>query len=551
MAVSEFVTFTIQVNNAGLTQEGFGTPLLVSYGASFSGVRSYNQYADVLADFAAGTPEAVTALAVFSQSPHPTTMKIGAGTLKPTQQYVVGAIQVNNSFAYKIQVDGPGITSTEATYTSGSSATAQEIHNGLVTQLNAVVGKNYTATFAPLPVFASATFTVADQPTGKLTAAAHGLSTGDGPFELTTSGSLPTGLVAATDYYVIKFDANTFKLATNLANALAGTAIVLSSNGTGTQTINSDTTLSPILPFLITGSASGNWFSIDIEGDKGGASWLSCKENQTDPGIATDLATILTADSDWYWLLTRFNSKAMALAAAAWVEANGKAYIISVTDTDALNTAASNGDTLDALNVLSYKRTAGKYHSSPLNSFAAASTGVIAPLNPGKWTEAFKTLVGVKPMVLTATQRTNLRARRSGTYTTEKGRSITWDGKVFNTVYGYLDITVAIDWLQDQVLTAAFGVLVSLAKVGFTDEDIDTVAGAIRGVLRDASSDAHDVLDPGDPTSLTNPPPSITFPKVADIAPGTRALRKLPNGVIAGRLQGAIQEIDFLATLTF
>lgn len=550
MAVSEFVTFTIQVNNAGLSQEGFGTPLIVSYGASFTGVRSYSQYADVLADFAAGTPEADAALALFSQSPHPVTVKIGAAALKPTQQYTVGVISLFSSYKYKIQVDGPGITSTEASYTSDSTATTQEVHNGLLAALNAVTGKNYTATFAPL-TFTPENFTVADQSTGKLTITGHGLNTGDGPFQLTTTGSLPTGLSTLTDYYVIKFDANTIQLATSRANALAGTFIVLSSNGTPTNTINGNTPLSPILPILVTGNAAGNWFSIDIEAWGGGASILSCKESNTDPGVATDLAAIALADNDWYWLLTNFNSKAMALATAAWVEANGKAYMLSVTDTDALNTTTGNNDTLDALNLLGYKRTAGKYHSSPLQCFAAASTGVIAPLQPGKWTEAFKTLVGVAAITLTSTQRTNLRARRSGTYTNEKGRSITWDGKVFSTVYGYLDITVAIDWLMDSVQTAAFGVLVSLAKVGYTDEDIDSITSAVQGVLHDAASDAHDVLDPGDPTDPTNPPPSITFPKVADISPATRALRKLPNGVIQGRLQGAVQEIDFIATLTF
>lgn len=147
MAVSEFITFTIQVNNSGVSQEGFGVPLLVSYGATFPElVRSYNQYADVLVDFAAGTPEANVANAVFSQSPHPTTFKIGRGTLKPTKQYTIGAIVVNNAYKYAIQVDGPGVTSTEADYTSDSTATAEEIHYGLVNALNAVVGKNYTAT---------------------------------------------------------------------------------------------------------------------------------------------------------------------------------------------------------------------------------------------------------------------------------------------------------------------------------------------------------------------------------------------------------------------
>jgi hypothetical protein len=47
------------------------------------------------------------------------------------------------------------------------------------------------------------------------------------------SGSLPTGLSTLTTYYVIYLSANTYSLATTQANALAGTAITLSSTTTG------------------------------------------------------------------------------------------------------------------------------------------------------------------------------------------------------------------------------------------------------------------------------------------------------------------------------
>lgn len=51
-----------------------------------------------------------------------------------------------------------------------------------------------------------------------------------------TSGSVITGLTNNTDYYVIRVSNTTFSLATSLANANAGTAITLSSDGSGTQT---------------------------------------------------------------------------------------------------------------------------------------------------------------------------------------------------------------------------------------------------------------------------------------------------------------------------
>lgn len=67
------------------------------------------------------------------------------------------------------------------------------------------------------------------------TETAHGYTTGvKGQF--TTSGALPTGLSLATDYFAVVIDANTLKFATSLANALAGTVVDITTDGTGNQT---------------------------------------------------------------------------------------------------------------------------------------------------------------------------------------------------------------------------------------------------------------------------------------------------------------------------
>lgn len=60
------------------------------------------------------------------------------------------------------------------------------------------------------------------------TSAGHGLITGD-RIQFTVVGTGATPFLITTDYYVIKKDANTFQLASTLANAIAGTQI----EGTG------------------------------------------------------------------------------------------------------------------------------------------------------------------------------------------------------------------------------------------------------------------------------------------------------------------------------
>ena len=62
--------------------------------------------------------------------------------------------------------------------------------------------------------------------------------TGHGVQVAVSGGSLPTGLAAATTYYVIRNDDNSIQLATSYANALARTAIDLTSAGSGTLTLS-------------------------------------------------------------------------------------------------------------------------------------------------------------------------------------------------------------------------------------------------------------------------------------------------------------------------
>lgn len=80
----------------------------------------------------------------------------------------------------------------------------------------------------------------------------HGLFTGDGPMRLTTTGGAPTGLATGVDYYVIRNDRLTIKLATTRDNALRGTTINITGAGTGVQTIVDTATSKRVIAYLST-----------------------------------------------------------------------------------------------------------------------------------------------------------------------------------------------------------------------------------------------------------------------------------------------------------
>lgn len=94
----------------------------------------------------------------------------------------------------------------------------------------------------------------ADSTTDKLTATAHKIKTGMALQVSNSGGALPGGLAATTTYWAILVDASTFKLATSYANAVAGTAIDITSNGTGTQTASTIATAGSGSAFVPGGS---------------------------------------------------------------------------------------------------------------------------------------------------------------------------------------------------------------------------------------------------------------------------------------------------------
>lgn len=134
------------------------------------------------------------------------------------------------------------------------------------------------------------TFT-ADAATDTMTSVASGFTTGLKGQASNSGGGLPTGLSGSTDYFVIVVTADTYKLADSLAHALAGTAINITTNGTGTQT------------FTPTAIAGGNVKLQKSNTPLDSGSWV-------DEGSATNI----TADGYVYLEKVDPSGKAMRLA---------------------------------------------------------------------------------------------------------------------------------------------------------------------------------------------------------------------------------------------
>ena len=100
----------------------------------------------------------------------------------------------------------------------------------------AISSKNFEARTGATVNATSGTFT-ADDTTDEITVSTDFVYTGH-KVRFTTTGTLPAGLSLNTDYFVIYIDATTLKIATSIINAFAGTAIDITTTGTGIHTWN-------------------------------------------------------------------------------------------------------------------------------------------------------------------------------------------------------------------------------------------------------------------------------------------------------------------------
>lgn len=121
---------------------------------------------------------------------------------------------------------------------------------------------------------------------------AHGFVTGQQVVFTNSGGALPTGITSGTTYYVIQIidSANTFNVATSLANAIAGTKVTTTGSQSGTHTGTTvATTQNGALPTIVIGPSG-------ITGTQGTAA-LTVKQNINNTNVTNCVAAIDFVDS--------------------------------------------------------------------------------------------------------------------------------------------------------------------------------------------------------------------------------------------------------------
>jgi hypothetical protein len=285
----------------------------------------------------------------------------------------------------------------------------------------------------------------------------------------------------------------------------------------------------------ITGATAGDWFSLE-QVDPGDG---KIEQTHVDPGVATDLAAIQLEQDDWYALLTHFNSSAYVLAAAAWVEAQKKIYLAGCSDSECITLAAGGGDWADDFETSAYARCSAIYHPAPVEMIAQSLAGDCLPLNPGSLTWKFRTLSGVPAVQLTSTHKTNLLAKNAIGYAEVAGVNVTLEGTVGDG--DFIDVVRGLDWLDDDMTAAVFGLMAGADKVPYTDDGAAMIQSEIEASLQRGINRTILAADPA---------PVVTVPAVADQSDADKAARHFPDIKFSATLAGAIHKVTITGVVS-
>jgi hypothetical protein len=255
-------------------------------------------------------------------------------------------------------------------------------------------------------------------------------------------------------------------------------------------------------------------------------------------GIAGDLADAQNVDPSWYGLQIDSQSKAEIVAAAAWVEANGKLFLPSSSDYACLD-PASTTDVMYLVKNANYARTAVIWHPAPGHYLGTRWMGKQFPKAPGSSNWAHQQL-SAEAYELTGAERAAIEAKNGNYFVTTNGVSTTFWG---TTGFGeYIDIAHGCDWMRARTQERYFALLVGLEKLPYTQAGLEAAGAELRAQLYEG---VRAGLIDGDS------PIVVSVPKLSEIETAQKAARNLPNIRGQARLSGAVNTIDPLTiTLT-
>lgn len=532
---------TIERTSRTLTRPGFGTLLLAAYHGLYADrVKTYTALSEMVTDgFTPYDPAYRMAQAVFAQEPSPASVKVGRRALAPTQIVDVTPSSPASASAaetWTLKVDG-----FSATFTSDATPTLAEVCTGIAAAINGLADVDaIVATGASSLSEQTLTGSTLDGATGDdvmteprfitLILSSHA------NWDLTTavlSGVDGNGN-AVSENLTIPDGGNTTVTSTRRYLRVTSIVIPAQAGTSGTFTVGTRAIVTADGTSgtkVVCTSVAGELHSYELVT----TNFAGLTTATTNPGIATDLAAILTADADWYGLALDSNGSAEVQAAAAWVESNKKLMGYTTSDQAHLSTGSVTALAYVLKNA-GYLRTFGVFRKEILTADSVATAawfGKELPKDPGASAWGHKTLAGQSTDSMTDAHRQAIESYNLNHYTLMGDAGITYPGKVAGGEW--IDVIRDLDSVRVNLQYDLADLLISVPKIPFTDAGIAQVVSVVRARMQtnvDANIFANDT------------PFTVTAPRASAVSTTNRQNRILPGVTFGARMAGSILNIQ-------
>lgn len=349
-------------------------------------------------------------------------------------------------------------------------------------------------------------------------------------YTLTVSGYGDDGNVTEKTYSYTNDEGSSEDVLQGLSTAVTGdeSALLSASCSDGVLTLQAK---DPSKPFAIKAS-----------------SMLSVELGSVTESVAQTMAAVMNSDSDFYGVAFTSKEQDDVLAMAEWAESAGKLYGTSFGG-DTVKNSEMTTDTGSQLKAKNYYRTFWFYHAVENEYPEVAVMARCFAVDPGGETWALKKLAGITVDPLTETEFNAITGKNGNTFELFRNVSVTQNGKV--AAGEWIDIIRFRDWLEEEIKTNVFNLLINRDKVPYTDAGIAAIESRIREALELGQSRGGIAPTEYDEDGNQNLGYTISVPLAANISANTKANRELTDVTFTARLAGAIHVVDITGSLTY
>lgn len=520
-----------------LTRAGFSTLLVLAYHALYSDrVKTYSDLTEMVADgFTPYDPAYQMVASAFAQEPSLTSVKVGRRALPFTQIVDVtpnSPLSASAAETWTLKVDG-----LSATFTSDATPTLAEVCTGVAAAINALGDADaIVATLASSTSAQTLTGATLDGATGDDTMSTPRFITftfsshADWDATSATLAGIDGNGNAISETITIPNGGNATVTSTKRYLRVTSITIPIQAGAGGTATVG---VRAPVTADgssntkVVCTSSAGELHSFELVT----TNFAGMTTATTDAGIATDLAAVNTADSDWFGIVLDSNGAAEVAAAAAWCQTNKRMLAYTTSDQAHLGTGSVTalGYTLKNLSYL-YALGIWRGKIATSDSWAApALLGLELSKTPGSSHFGMKTLAGQYTDALTDAQRQAVESYNLAHYTLLAGVGVTYPGKVASGEWA--DVVRDLASLRVDLQTDVAEAQIANDKLAFDDSGISVIAAKIRARLQLAT-------DAG--ILATSPKFTLVIPRATAVSSADRQARRLTGITFDARMAGAI-----------